>query len=164
MLCVLIFIWNKKLALYVVKNVNACIRINKNTLLQFFFFFSGLYFQKILYIRVKLSYLSCEFKRLDKETHKSWRGKKLLLRRTLYRAAAGQLRRRLKEEQQQQILQKKNQLEKKICQSRWCWRCCSTLRGEQRARAMLLTTYTYIRIQEYMTVYIYYCLLKRISC
>ena len=76
------------------KNVNACIRINKNTLLQFFFFFSGLYFQKILYIRVKLSYLSCEFKRLDKETQKL-EGKKAVA------AQERQANRRLKEEQQQ---------------------------------------------------------------
>ena len=100
MLWVLIFIWKKKLALYVVKNVNACIRINKNTLLQFFFFFSGLYFQKILYIRVKLSYLSCEFKRLDKETQKL-EGKKAVA------AQERQANRRLKEEQQQ-ILHTKN--------------------------------------------------------
>ena len=102
MLWVLIFIWKKKLALYVVKNVNACIRINKNTLLQFFFFFSGLYFQKILYIRVKLSYLSCEFKRLDKETQKL-EGKKAVA------AQERQANRRLKEEQQQ-ILHTKNRL------------------------------------------------------
>ena len=85
------------------KNVNACIRINKNTLLQFFFFFSGLYFQKILYIRVKLSYLSCEFKRLDKETQKL-EGKKAVA------AQERQANRRLKEEQQQQILHTKNRL------------------------------------------------------
>jgi len=85
-----------------VKNVNACIRINKNTLLQFFFFFSGLYFQKILYIRVKLSYLSCEFKRLDKETQKL-EGKKAVA------AQERQANRRLKEEQQQ-ILHTKNRL------------------------------------------------------
>ena len=103
MLWVLIFIWKKKLALYVVKNVNACIRINKNTLLQFFFVFSGLYFQKILYIRVKLSYLSCEFKRLDKETQKL-EGKKAVA------AQERQANRRLKEEQQQQILHTKNRL------------------------------------------------------
>ena len=84
------------------KNVNACIRINKNTLLQFFFFFSGLYFQKILYIRVKLSYLSCEFKRLDKETQKL-EGKKAVA------AQERQANRRLKEEQQQ-ILHTKNRL------------------------------------------------------
>ena len=103
MLWVLIFIWKKKLALYVVKNENACIRINKNTLLlQFFFFFSGLYFQKILYIRVKLSYLSCEFKRLDKETQKL-EGKKAVA------AQERQANRRLKEEQQQ-ILHTKNRL------------------------------------------------------
>ena len=102
MLWVLIFIWKKKLVLYVVKNVNACIRINKNTLLQFFFFFSGLYFQKILYIRVKLSYLSCEFKRLDKETQKL-EGKKAVA------AQERQANRRLKEEQQQ-ILHTKNRL------------------------------------------------------
>ena len=84
------------------KNVNACIRINKNTLLQFFFVFSGLYFQKILYIRVKLSYLSCEFKRLDKETQKL-EGKKAVA------AQERQANRRLKEEQQQ-ILHTKNRL------------------------------------------------------
>ena len=84
------------------KNVNACKRINKNTLLQFFFFFSGLYFQKILYIRVKLSYLSCEFKRLDKETQKL-EGKKAVA------AQERQANRRLKEEQQQ-ILHTKNRL------------------------------------------------------
>ena len=85
------------------KNVNACIRINKNTLLQFFFFFYGLYFQKILYIRVKLSYLSCEFKRLDKETQKL-EGKKAVAAQI---AIEGQASRRLNKEQQQQIFTEK---------------------------------------------------------
>ena len=86
-----------------------------------------------------------------------------MLRRTLYRGS-----RPAEEEAERRaaanFTEKKSAGEKKYAKVDDVDVTSAHSRGEQRARAMLLTTYTYIRIQEYMTVYIYYCLLKRISC